>query len=190
MAPQIRSKSRDWPEARDGASGLSKDLRAATCRDANKAARLESALPKQPQTDTREQRNVYGPRPVRLLPKRHRPCRSGSCRNDTGPRPKRLLPKRFRPPAEAAPAETLPALPKRLLPNSHPSRAGQIPPFRVARSRTGKVPTVGLQSGADLRGARGDSLVSERAGREGESCSRGTAGQTPHAQAATGWRVF
>ena len=70
-------------------------------------------------------------------------------------------------PAEAAPAEAIPAPgrsgscrnvpapPKRLLPNSHSSRAGQIPPFRVARSRTGKVPTVGLQSGADLRGARG-----------------------------------
>ena len=87
------------------------------------------------------------------------PGRSGSCRNESGPRPKRLLPKRYRPPAEAAPAEALPAPPKRLLPNSHSSRAGQIPPFRVARSRTGKVPTVGLQSGADLRGARGDSLV-------------------------------
>ena len=118
------------------------------------------------------------------------PGRSGSCRNESGPRPKRLLPKRYRPPAEAAPAEALPAPPKRLLPNSHSSRAGQIPPFRVARSRTGKVPTVGLQSGADLRGARGDSLVSERAGREGESCSWGTAGQKPHAQTATGQRVF
>ena len=118
------------------------------------------------------------------------PGRSGSCRNESGPLPKRLLTKRFRPPAEAAPAETLPAPPKRLLPNSHSSRAGQIPPFRVARSRTGKAPTVGLQSGADLRGARGDSLVSERAGREGESCSRGTTGQKPHAQTATGQRVF
>ena len=133
-------------------------------------------------------RNETGPWPKRLLSQRYRPPaeavpaatisapgRSGSCRNDTGPRPKRFLPKRIRPPAEAAPAEAnsgprpkrlLPnsgPRPKRLLPNSHPSRAGQIPPFRVARSRTGKVPTVGLQSGADLRGTRGDSLVSERA---------------------------
>ena len=85
--------SRDWPEARDGASGLSKDLRAASCRDVNKAARLEPALPKQPQAATREQSSTYT-----ALGRR------GSRRYETGPGPRRLPPKRHR------------VLPKRLLP--------------------------------------------------------------------------
>jgi hypothetical protein len=39
------SFSQDWPEARDGASSLSKDLRAATCQEVNKAVQQETALP-------------------------------------------------------------------------------------------------------------------------------------------------
>jgi hypothetical protein len=35
---------RDWPEARDGAGGLSQDLRAATCRDANETAAIRAGL--------------------------------------------------------------------------------------------------------------------------------------------------
>ena len=108
--------------------------------------------------------------------------------------PKRLLPKRIRPPAEAAPAETLPA------PAEAAPAEFSLFTFRPDSTSPGSEesdwegPTGRLrsdhQSGADLRGARGASLDSERAGREGESRSWERAGQKPHAQAATGQRVF
>ena len=69
------------------------------------AAILRRAIPSW-DVQSAERTRFLGNLHVRFLPKRHRPRRSGSCRNDAGSRPKPILPKRFRPLAEATPAET------------------------------------------------------------------------------------
>ena len=181
----------------DGASGLSKDLRAATRQEVNKAAQHETALPWQPQADTRETVvNAYGPRPTRLLPIQKPAqrrggsrrnvsgsCRSGSCRNEPGPRPTRLLPNQYRPCRlgngscnnEPGPRPKR-LLPKRIRPPAEAAPAEAIPaPGRSGSCRSVTGPAEAAPAEFSLIACRPDSTLP---GSE-ESDWEGPYGRTP-----------